>query len=281
MATGAATAFTTDFNALMPGAARYAGSQASNSRSVRQLLINAGLPADIVNMGTFDEMNLKDAALWVMQNRKETEADTKNDQERQVALQMLAREVGDIPADLQSQFLKQTSGSTTNVGARLDELRRQVMERNALARSGFIAGQTRINQRNAAQTGQPLTAGDQSAIAGRAATIYGQRLGEDMNNLETRQEAFRQQNLGGLTRLLTDYPEEVSPMPQIPASSGITMKIGNLTVPISQNSSGNWGANLVQQRTTSSGRTPSYGYKRVPSGRIKAAGYDIDTTLPG
>lgn len=234
--------FTTDFNDLAPSVGGYLGSQKKNARAVRELLMNAGLPADIVNMGTFDEMNLKDAALWVMQNRKETEAYDKNQGDRNTALTMLAREVGDIPADLQSQFLKETG--TTNVGSRLDELRRQVMERNALARTGFVAGQSRLAQRNAAQTGQPVTTGDQAALAGRAAVIYGQRLGEDVNALETRQEAFRQQNLGGLTNLLTNYPEEVPAMPQMPATQGITMKIGNMTVPVNIPKS-NYGANLV------------------------------------
>ena len=217
-----------------------------NANQTRAILIQAGVPEDIVNIGTFDQMNPRDAALWVLQHRKETEAFESNQKERQVALQMLAREVGDIPPELQEQFLAE--GGTTNMGSRLDELRADVMRRNALARSGYTAQQTRSAQQEAARSGQPLTEGDRSAIASRGAVITGRQLGTDLGQLGAMREGYRQQSLGSLTNLLTNYPQEVEGMPNMPPFQSPTIRIGNLNVPTGSYGGGTgnrWGAALT------------------------------------
>lgn len=226
---------------------------ARNRQQVRALLKAEGLPDDIVDLGAFDGMNIRDAALWVNEHRGEIETAAQTLADKQTALQMLGREVGDLPEDLKKRFLEDTG--TTNVGSRLNDLRSEAMNRNSFQRAGYLEEQKKIAAGEAARRGQPVTAGDLGEIATRGATIYGRQLGSDLANLQSVLEPGRQAALGGLTNILMNYPQTTEDMPTIPAYQGVRVKIGKrITVPA------NYGQrNAYGIRFTNSGGESYYG----------------------
>ena len=250
-----------NLDAVMSGRPLF-GWQKRKARQTREILLRAGVPAEAVNSGAFDSMDPQQATLWSLQHGSDTEAYDKTMGDRNAALEMLSREVGDIPEDLAKKYLGE-GASLKNLGGRIDTLREEIMRRNALQRSSYEQSQRNIAESRAAQLGRPMTTGDLSAIGNRGATLFGRQLGTDLAGLTANRESVRQNAIGQLSNILTGGYESQQAAPQVQAPQ-MTFRLGRLTVPVNSGG-GNFGANYPTRRSRKPARFPSSG---LPSSAV-------------